>query len=134
MWPALILAANRIDNVTGRTEILTVSTKTRKGLRPAGAPAGKKWAVTLKKFINNPDKIKENHKGSPKENAKLRWLLKLNTYGKSPDKLIKIKIIKILIIKLENPNIFFPSVRLIWLNIKSFNFNKIKFTREGLTQ
>ena len=79
IWPALILAANRKDRVTNRTEILIVSVKTRKGLSQSGAPLGKKcatndlgaWVIAL--IINL------NHKGRPNERVKRRCLVDLNT-------------------------------------------------------
>jgi hypothetical protein len=42
--PAPMLAANRTAKVTGRTKSLTVSTRTRKGLKKEGAPTGSKTA------------------------------------------------------------------------------------------
>jgi hypothetical protein len=40
--PALILAANRKDSVSGRTVILTVSIKIKNGFNHVGAPSGRK--------------------------------------------------------------------------------------------
>lgn len=45
MCPALMLATSRIESVIGRTQSLTVSTKTRNGLRAAGAPPGRRLAA-----------------------------------------------------------------------------------------
>ena len=44
MCPALILAANRKDNVIGRTEILIDSIKTSAGANHNGAPLGSRLA------------------------------------------------------------------------------------------
>ncbi len=40
MWPALILAASRIERVMGRTKILRDSMIGRKGIRNVGVPMG----------------------------------------------------------------------------------------------
>jgi len=46
-WPAVILAANRNDNVIGRTKVLKVSTKTKKGFNQLGAPPGRSCALAV---------------------------------------------------------------------------------------
>ena len=45
MWPALIFAAKRKDNVIGRTKILSVSIKIKAGDSQLGAPEGKREAL-----------------------------------------------------------------------------------------
>lgn len=47
IWPALILAANRKDNVIGRNKILSVSINTKNGFNQSGAPPGSKLAVNI---------------------------------------------------------------------------------------
>jgi len=44
MWPVIMLAVKRTASVMGRTAILTVSIKTRKGAKGAGDPPGTKCA------------------------------------------------------------------------------------------
>jgi len=44
MWPVIMLAVRRTAKVIGRTVILTVSIKTRKGAKGAGDPLGTKCA------------------------------------------------------------------------------------------
>lgn len=44
MWPVIMLAVSRTAKVIGRTLILTVSIKTRKGAKGAGDPLGTKCA------------------------------------------------------------------------------------------
>lgn len=44
-WPAVIFAANRKDNVSGRTKVLSVSIITRNGFNQSGAPPGSRLAV-----------------------------------------------------------------------------------------
>lgn len=49
MWPALMFAASRKDKVKGRTRILIVSTRTKKGFSQSGAPGGRRLAVNFLK-------------------------------------------------------------------------------------
>lgn len=84
MWPALMLAASRIERVTGRTRILTVSTRTRKGLRSAGAPAGRRPAAVEEGFRIALEIIRDIHRGILRDKVIARWLVFLNTYGTRP--------------------------------------------------
>lgn len=65
--------------MTGRTKILTVSIITKKGLRGAGAPIGRRLATTELVLKKMPDTIKDNHKGMPKDKEIAKWLVGLNT-------------------------------------------------------
>jgi hypothetical protein len=47
IWPAVRLAPNRRARIRGRTPILTVSIKIKKGFSPEGAPDGKSDAITF---------------------------------------------------------------------------------------
>lgn len=47
MWPALILAVNRMARVIGRISLLTTSTRTKKIIKGRGAPSGAKWERNL---------------------------------------------------------------------------------------
>jgi hypothetical protein len=78
MCPALILAANRNERVIGRTRILIVSTITKKGLSHQGAPAGKRCAVKDTGLWVAPERIRDNHRGKPKDNVKIKWEENLN--------------------------------------------------------
>lgn len=69
MWPALMLAINRTIKVSGRIQILTVSIKTNKGIRAAGAPAGAKWAADSIGNLIHPDKIKATQNTNAIEDA-----------------------------------------------------------------
>lgn len=71
--PALIFAANRTERVKGRMSILKVSTKTRKGMSPAGAPAGLKEAKKPLTSQVNEDKTKANQALNPKLKVKIKW-------------------------------------------------------------
>jgi hypothetical protein len=64
MCPALILAASRKDKVIGRTIILTVSTRIKKGFSQSGAPLGRIPAVNLEIEFCADEKIRLNHRGS----------------------------------------------------------------------
>jgi len=79
MWPALILAAKRTPKVKGRTATLTVSIKTRKGLRGAGEPTGKNPAQKEPGLRQTLDKIKDNQNTKAKEKVRTRCLETPNT-------------------------------------------------------
>ena len=72
IWPALIFAASRTDRVIGRTSILTVSIKIRKGLSHAGAPAGRRDASVVKGLKDNLEIISASQRGNPKLNVNKR--------------------------------------------------------------
>jgi hypothetical protein len=79
-----MLAANRKDNVIGRTIILIVSIRTRKGFNQSGAPPGKSLPINFIGLYIILERIIENHKTRPKTKVKIRWLVILNLYGSSP--------------------------------------------------
>lgn len=92
--PALILAARRKDKVIGRSKILTVSISTRNGLSQSGAPEGSREAAKYEGELRIEERIKASHMGSPRLNVNKRWLVDLNTYGRSPIKFVIINIMK----------------------------------------
>jgi len=95
MWPALMLAASRNDRVRGRTIILVVSINTKNGFSQSGAPSGRKWATDALNDFVNLDSTILSQTGKPIVSVKIRCLDVLNMYGISPNKLIKITVIKI---------------------------------------
>jgi len=118
IWPALMLAASRNDNVNGRTKVLMVSIITKKGFNQSGAPPGSRAAANLEGFNVNDDIISANHKGRAKDRVKIRCLDSLKIYGANPDRLIKmIKKNNELMIP-ENPFKCPPVVREVWEFIK----------------
>jgi hypothetical protein len=74
MCPALMLAAKRNDRVRGRTRILVVSIRTRKGFSQSGAPSGRKWAVDFLGLLENLEIISLNQIGRPRARVKIRCL------------------------------------------------------------
>jgi len=72
MCPALMFAANRNDNVIGRTIILVVSIRTRKGFNQSGALSGRKCAIEALGFLENLDMIIESQSGRPNLNVKIK--------------------------------------------------------------
>ena len=72
MWPALILAINRTESVIGRTIILTVSMRTRKGFKAAGAPIGRRPATTEEGLKNTPETKRDSQRGNPRERETAR--------------------------------------------------------------
>ena len=72
MWPALMFAASRTDSVIGRTKVLTVSIKMRKGFNHAGAPPGKSAARVDVGLKVEEDRMSLSHKGRPSANVKTR--------------------------------------------------------------
>jgi len=89
------LAANRNDRVNGRTIILVVSISTKNGFNQSGAPSGRKWATEALKDLVNLDRTILNQTGSPMVRVKIRCLEVLNIYGISPNRLIRITVMKI---------------------------------------
>jgi len=79
MWPALMLAASRNESVIGRTEILVVSIRTKKGFSQNGAPPGRIPAAKSDGEFTTDDRIRANHKGRARDKVKYKWLDVLNT-------------------------------------------------------
>jgi len=73
--PALILAISRTVSVKGRIKILTVSIKTKKGVKAAGAPAGARWATDSERLKLQPDKMSRPHIVRANEPANQRLLV-----------------------------------------------------------
>jgi hypothetical protein len=84
--PAVILAANRKDSVTGRTIILVVSINTKNGFSHSGAPSGRKCAVDFFIEYLNDEIIILSHMGRPSDKVKIKCLDEENTYGTIPIK------------------------------------------------
>lgn len=84
MCPALMFAASRKDRVIGRTTIDEVSISTRNGFNQSGAPSGSKWAIVAFGDFVALDRISISHIGNPNLRVKIRCLVTLNVYGKSP--------------------------------------------------
>ena len=59
--------------------MLTVSIKTKKGFKAAGAPIGNKAATTELGAATAPEIIKESQRGKPSEKEIARCLVILNT-------------------------------------------------------
>ena len=70
--PALMLAASRKDKVIGRTIVLRVSTRTRKGFSQSGAPAGNRPAAKDVGAWRILDIIRPSHRGRPKDRVNTR--------------------------------------------------------------
>jgi hypothetical protein len=88
-----MLAARRNERVIGRTAILTVSIKIKKGVSQAGAPAGRRDARVVRGLNIALEMIRESHRGSPNARVKMRWEVALNTKGIIPKKFIAVTII-----------------------------------------
>lgn len=72
MCPALMLAARRKERVIGRTSVLTVSIRIRKGLSQAGAPPGRREARVVGRLNLRLEIIRDSHMGRPKVSVKNR--------------------------------------------------------------
>ena len=82
--PAIILAANRIDNVKGRIILLIVSIITIKGIKIVGVPLGIKWINLFFVLIKDIWIIKPTHNGSAKDNVNLICLVGVKIPGNKP--------------------------------------------------
>lgn len=99
MWPALMLAASRNDNVIGRTIILDDSISTKNGFSQSGAPSGSRCAIVALIDLIALDIIKSIHIGKPILRVNNKCLVTLNVYGNSPNILSITTIKKIWCIK-----------------------------------
>jgi len=68
-WPAIMLAANRIDKVRGRIIFLIVSMHTMNAISKGGVPWGTKWASICKTLFIIPKTMKESHRGIANESV-----------------------------------------------------------------
>lgn len=89
-----MLAASRNESVIGRTRILRVSTKTRKGFNHLGAPPGRREAAAVDGEVATPEIMIPIHIGRPKDSLKSRWEVVLKMYGRIPLKFRIITMIK----------------------------------------
>ena len=126
-----MLATSRKDRVNGRTIILTVSTRTRKGFNQSGAPPGK---IPAKKVVienEAEEKIRASHSGRASAKVKNRCLDTLNTQGSRPVKFVEIRIINT-VDKIEvRPLRFAPNVRETCSIITDFGKARICDKRDG---
>ena len=74
-----MLAASRKERVIGRTKVLTVSIKIRKGFNQEGAPPGSSEAKVVEVLYFVLEMIKLSQRGRPKVRVKNRWQEELNT-------------------------------------------------------
>ncbi len=111
------MAANRNDRVNGRTIILVVSISTKNGFNQSGAPSGRKWATEALKDLVNLDRTILNQTGSPMVRVKIRCLEVLNIYGISPNRLIRITVMKIEDTRDLSPFKWIVLVRESWVKI-----------------
>jgi len=111
MCPAVRLAANRKERVMGRTLILRVSIITKKGFSQFGAPPGRRLAVKDIGAWVALDRIKDNHRGRPRDRVIIKCVDKLNVYGIRPIKLVAINSIKSAVMIVENLFKCPPNVR-----------------------
>lgn len=91
--PAIMLAANRTDNVTGRMMFLINSIITINGIKTAGVPEGTKWAKNSVILLIILYEIKPNQKGRAKAKVTARCLVAVNVNEIRPTVLLN-KIIK----------------------------------------
>lgn len=76
--PALMLAASRKDRVIGRTAMLVVSIRARKGFNQAGAPPGKRDAINDVGVFEMALRISLSHIGRARIRVRKRCLEALN--------------------------------------------------------
>lgn len=132
MWPAVIFAASRNDNVKGRTRTLDDSIRTKNGFNQSGAPSGRKCAVVALGLNINLEIINLSHSGRPKDRVIIRWLDRLKQYGTKP-----IRFREIISINVEETINVIPlrdedKVRASWEYITSIVNMKIAKRRELL--
>lgn len=62
-WPAIMFAVNRTAKVRGRIRLLIVSINTINIISGVGVPCGTRWASISMVLLNQPNTIKEIHRG-----------------------------------------------------------------------
>jgi hypothetical protein len=67
-----MFAASRNERVIGRTKILKVSTRTKKGFNHLGAPPGRSEAAAVEGEVATPEIIIPIHMGRPRERLNKR--------------------------------------------------------------
>lgn len=84
MWPAVMFADKRTDNVIGRIIWLALSIMTINWERAKGVLSGTRWL--RKWFVLYVDLkiIKANQKGKAVHKVNIMWAEKVNTYGINP--------------------------------------------------
>lgn len=99
--------------MAGRTEILIVSARVKKGFSQSGAPSGRRAATKAFVFLVIDLIIMVNHSGSPNARVNIRWLEVGSRYGIRPDQFVRIRNVKRGVIIDDIPLIDFPVVRFI---------------------
>ncbi|MCB4761720.1 MAG: hypothetical protein LGB71_06225 [Sulfurovum sp.] len=84
---------------------------TRKGFRGAGAPIGRRLAITEVGLKKIPEIIKESHKGKPNDKEIAKCLVGLKTYGTKPLRFIKTRNKNNAVTKFIKPPRFNPKER-----------------------
>jgi len=86
-WPAIMLAANRTDNVIGRIKDLTTSIRTINGKSRFGVPTGTKCANIALGCFHHLVIMCPSHRGKANETEKTRCLEDGKQKGRRPKKL-----------------------------------------------
>jgi hypothetical protein len=68
-----MFAARRKERVMGRTKVLAVSIRIKKGFSHAGAPPGRREAMVVEGLNFDLERINLSHSGSPRVRVKKRW-------------------------------------------------------------
>jgi len=79
IWPAVILAANRIERVMGRIICLISSINTINWDKGKGVPIGTRWVINWFEFWNSLNKIMLNQIGKTIRRVKSKWAVIVNT-------------------------------------------------------
>jgi len=107
----LMLAANRIDSVRGRTDVLIDSIKIKKGLNHVGVLFGRRCARNFLGLWVMLDRRLESHSGILSDSVNIMCLERLSVYGFMPRMLINISKINVDVIIEVIPFRVFVSVR-----------------------
>lgn len=83
-----MLAARRTARVLGRMIFLTVSISTINGINASGVPSGTRWENINSVRVNHPYSINDAQNGRARVRVIVKCLVLVNTYGKSPKKLL----------------------------------------------
>lgn len=87
--PAVIFAVSRTANAIGWIKRLMVSMTTSIGIKGRGVPWGKKWAKEALVLWRNPRITVPAHKGMAMPRFIESWVVGVNEWGSSPNKLVE---------------------------------------------
>ena len=86
--PAVRFAVRRTPRARGRMSRLMVSIRIRAGISGVGVPSGRRWPRDVVGWFRRPVRRVANQRGKARAMFIDSWVVGVNVYGSSPDRLI----------------------------------------------